>query len=62
MKEKYYNFNDIDFCDPDCPFLTYDKTEQTVFGNCTKYGELNFYDWYLAKCQEHKILDKQDVV
>jgi hypothetical protein len=42
--------NDIHYCSPECPFL---KEISMASGICLKDGEpLDFYDWYLSRCQE----------
>jgi hypothetical protein len=55
-----YKINDIDFCDDNCPFFI-DHRSLQITGRCLKYGELDFYDWYLAKCVNYEKNDSIEV-
>lgn len=53
LQPKTYMHNDIEYCELNCPFLRYNQFSVQLDGCCTIYGDLNFYDWYIAKCKEH---------
>ena len=38
-------------CDPECKHLQPGEDTSDVLGTCDKFGDLDWYDFYIAKCR-----------
>ena len=49
-----YVFNEINYCDPNCPYLTYDDTKSINIDCQITKKPLDFYYWFMANCIDEK--------